>query len=61
VISGLEDAFAFFGGVPEECLFDQMKAVVVSDDRLGGGKLLENPEFMRFTAHWGFRIRACRP
>ena len=61
VISGLEDAFAFFGGVPEECLFDQMKAVVVSDDRLGGGKLLENPEFMRFAAHWGFRIRACRP
>ena len=61
VISGLEDAFAFFGGVPEECLFDQMKAVVVSDDRLAGGKLLENPEFMRFAAHWGFRIRACRP
>jgi hypothetical protein len=23
--------------------------------------VLENPEFLRFAAHWGFRIRACRP
>src|SRR5690606_24285239 len=23
--------------------------------------LLENAEFMRFAAHWDFRIRACRP
>ena len=22
---------------------------------------LENPEFLRFAFHWGFRIRACRP
>jgi transposase len=58
---GLEDAFAFFGGVPAELLFDQMKAVIVEDQREIGGRLLENPEFMRFAAHWGFRIRACRP
>ena len=61
VISGLEDAFAYFGGVPTELLFDQMKAVIVEDQRADGGKLLENPEFLRFAAHWGFRIRACRP
>lgn len=61
VMQGLEDAFAYFGGVPAECLFDQMKAVVVEDARPGGGKLLENPEFARFAAHWGFRVRACRP
>ena len=24
-------------------------------------RLVENPEFLRFAAHWGFRIRACRP
>jgi hypothetical protein len=42
-------------------LFDQMKAVIVEDHRADGGKLLENPEFLRFAAHWGFRIRACRP
>lgn len=61
VITGLESAFADLGGVPRELLFDQMKAVVLADHRAEGGKLLENPEFLRFAAHWGFRIRACRP
>ena len=61
VISGLEEAFAYFGGVPTELLFDQMKAVIAEDQRADGGKLLENAEFLRFAAHWGGRIRACRP
>lgn len=61
VMCGLERAFAVFGGVPHEILFDQMKAVIVEDHRPGGGRLLENAEFLRFAAHWGFRIRACRP
>jgi transposase len=61
LMRGLEQAFAFFGGVPAELLFDQMKAVIVDDERASGGQLLENPEFVRFAAHWGFRIRACRP
>ncbi|MHB0948184.1 MAG: IS21 family transposase [Gemmatimonadaceae bacterium] len=61
VITGLEEAFAAFGGVPHELLFDQMKAVILGDARAEGGKLLENPEFLRFARHWGFRIRACRP
>jgi transposase len=61
VMHGLEEAFAYFGGVPHELLFDQMKAVIVEDRRAEGGKLLENPEFLRFARHWSFRIRACRP
>ena len=47
--------------MPSELLFDQMKAVIVEDGRGSGGRLIENPEFQRFSAHWGFRIRACRP
>lgn len=58
---GLEAAFRFFGGVPHELLFDQLKAVVIEDQRPVGGRVLENPEFLRFAAHWGFRIRVCRP
>ncbi|MDB4909139.1 MAG: Transposase [Gemmatimonadetes bacterium] len=50
-----------FGGVPPEVLFDQMKAVIVEDHRLDGGKFLENAEFLRLAAHWGFRMRARRP
>lgn len=61
VIRGLEAAFTTFGGVPRECLFDQMRSVILGDERLTGGRLLENPEFLRFAAHWDFRIRACRP
>ncbi len=61
VMRGLEEAFSYFGGVPAELLFDQMKAVIIDDKRAGGGKLFENPEFLRFANHWGFRIRACRP
>ena len=61
LMTGLEAAFRAFGGVPRELLFDQLKAVVIADERPGGGKLLENAEFLRFAAHWGFRIRACRP
>ncbi len=57
----LESAFEAFGGVPEELLFDQMRAVVLSDDRGAGGGLLLNAEFLRFARHWGFDPRACRP
>ena len=61
LIRGLEDAFAYFGGVPHELLFDQMRAVITRDERLTGGPLVRNTEFLRFAAHWGFVARACRP
>ena len=60
LFSGLEQAFAFFEGVTQELLFDQMKSVIVNDQRLNGGRLVENPEFIRFANHWQFRARACR-
>lgn len=61
LIRGLESAFESFGGVPEELLFDQMRAVAVCDDRHAAGGLVLNGEFLRFARHWGFRPRACRP
>ena len=61
LFAGLEEAFAFFGGVPQELLFDQMKAVITADLRMLGGQVVVNEEFLRFAAHWGFRPRACRP
>ncbi|MCY4645531.1 MAG: IS21 family transposase [Gammaproteobacteria bacterium] len=33
VMRGLEASFAYFGGVPSELLFDQMKAVITGDKR----------------------------
>jgi transposase len=61
LFDGLEDAFRYFGGVPQELLFDQMKAVITRDLRLEGGALIRNLEFLRFAHHWGFTPRACRP
>ncbi len=61
LMHGLESSFSYFGGVPSELLFDQMKAVVIEDGRYDDGALVENPEFMRYAYHWNFRIRACRP
>ena len=49
VMTGLERAFRYFGGVPSELLFDQMKAVVTSDGRAVGGTLVLNEEFGRFA------------
>jgi transposase len=61
LIDGLEEAFLYFGGVPQEVLFDQMKAVITRDLRLEGGALIRNSEFLRFAHHWSFTPRACRP
>lgn len=58
---GLEAGFASWGGVPEHLLFDQMKSVITRDERLAGGGLTKNLEFLRFARHYGFRVRACRP
>jgi transposase len=61
LMDGLEDAFRYFGGVPQEVLFDQMKTVITRDLRLEGGALVRNTEFLRFAGHWAFTPRACRP
>jgi transposase len=60
LFAGLEQAFTCFGGVPRELLFDQMRSVILEDQRLEGGPLVENMEFLRFAHHWQFHPRACR-
>ena len=37
LIEGLESAFGWFGGVPQELLFDQVRSVGLSDSRAGEG------------------------
>ena len=48
-----QQAFKFFGGVPAQVLYDNMKQV-----RLEDGKL--NPAFVDFAAVHGFDIKTCR-
>jgi hypothetical protein len=47
--------------VPRELLFDQMRSVLTRDDRLTGGGLVGNLEFLRFCRHYGVKARVCRP
>ena len=61
LIHGLEACFRWWGGVCLELLFDQMRAVLTRDERLQGGSLIKNLEFLRFSRHYGFRVRVCRP
>lgn len=61
LLYGLEACFTEWGGVPRECLFDQMRSVITRDERLVGGGLTKNLEMARFARHYGFRVRACRP
>ncbi len=48
------EAFVFFGGVPQQVLYDNMKQVKLDDGEL-------NPAFVDFAAHQGFAIKTCRP
>jgi transposase len=48
------NAFDYFGGVPDEILYDNMKQV-----RLGPGCL--NPAMVDFASYYGFAIKTCRP
>jgi transposase len=57
---GLESAFAKFGGVTEEVLFDNARALVDRHDRMTG-EVAFNAKLSAFAKHWGFRPRACAP
>jgi transposase len=56
-----ERAFYFFGGVPREVLYDNMRTVVTDRDRYGPGLHRYNRTFLDFAHHNGFLPRLCRP
>jgi transposase len=57
---GLESAFVAFGGVPEEVLLDNARALVTEHDA-ATRTVVFNPKFLALARHWGFRPRACAP
>jgi transposase len=59
-LDGLESAFLAFGGVPEEVLLDNARALVSEHDAVTR-TVVFNPRFLAFARHWGFRPRACAP
>lgn len=57
---GLEGAFRRFGGVPEEVLLDNARALIVHHDPAAREVVL-HPRLHAFARHWGFQVRACAP
>src|SRR6185369_6827392 len=58
--AGLESAFTTFGGVPEEVLMDNPRALVVRHDAVSRSVQF-NDKLIAFAKHWGFAPRACAP
>jgi transposase len=61
VREGLIAACAYFGGVPREVLFDNMKAVVLARDAYGAGLHRFHPGLAQLAEEIGFVPRLCRP
>lgn len=59
-LDGLESTFLAFGGVPEEVLIDNARALVTSHD-IATRTVVFNEKLLAFARHWGFRPKACAP
>ena len=56
-----EQAFQFFGGVPKEILYDNMRTVVIERNAYAKGQHRFQAGFLDFARHYGFVPRLCRP
>jgi transposase len=59
-IDGTEAAFRHFGGVPQEVLLDNARALVERHDA-ATREVRFNERLHAFAHYWGFRPRACAP
>lgn len=57
--TAIEGAFWHFGGVTEDILVDNARALVDEND--GMGKVVFNAGFKDFCGHWGVKPKACKP
>ncbi len=54
-----QQAFEFFGAVPEKIMIDNLKSAVLR--RIVGCAPVFNPKYLEFSKHYGFKIVACNP
>ena len=59
--AGLENAFAYFGGVPRTVLFDNARTIIIERDVFGPGQHRWNPQLLGLADRYGFVPRVCRP
>jgi transposase len=61
LIAAHENALRFFGGVPAEVLYDNMRTVVLERNTYGRGVHRFHPGFLDYARHAGFLPRLCQP
>jgi transposase len=54
----MKRAFAYFGGIPLEILFDNMKTAFIFDHQKG--QWVAHSKMLAFAAHYGFAPKRCR-
>ena len=57
-LEGHVRAFEWLGGVPRECVYDNLASVVARRTREG---IVWNPRFLHLRGHYGFHATACTP
>ena len=57
-LEGHVRAFEWLGGVPRECVYDNLRAVVA---RREGKQVVWNQRFLHLRGHYGFHATACTP
>jgi transposase len=57
-LEGHVRAFEWLGGVPRECVYDNLRSVVARRDR---DQVVWNPRFLHLRGHYGFHATACTP
>lgn len=60
-LRGIEEACQYFGGVPQEILFDNAKTIMIERDAYGEGHHRWNAQLLAAARDYGFIARACRP
>jgi transposase len=57
-LEGHVRAFTWLGGVPRECVYDNLRAAVARRD---GDVVTWNPRFVQLRGHYAFHASACTP
>jgi hypothetical protein len=57
-LEGHVRAFAWLGGVPRECVYDNLRSAVARRD---GNVVTWNPRFVQLRGHYAFHATACTP
>lgn len=57
-LEGHVHAFEWLGGVPRECVYDNLRSAVA---RREGNQVVWSPRFLHLRGHYGFHAHACTP